>query len=124
MQRGYIALLTILIVMAAVLTIASTVAFLSIGEAQSGLSLFKGEQTLDFVEGCTEDAMIRARNDSAYNGGDIIRPEGTCNVTINSKVANRWTMTTTTPNALYKRTIQLVFDRLSTGISLISWKEI
>lgn len=124
MQKGYIALLTVLIVMAVVVVSATTVAFLAIGEGQSGFSLFKGEDTLTFVEGCTEDALLKSRADPGYNGGAIERPEeGACQVTV-SKAGNTWTMDVTTSLITYKRTIRVVFDRLSTGITLISWKEV
>lgn len=124
MQKGYIATLTVLIVMAVVLTTATTITYLSIGEAQSGFALFKGEDTLTFVEGCTEDALLKASNNLIYNGGTITRPEGTCIIVVDSKVGDTWTMTITTTATTYKRNIQIVFDRLSTGISLTSWKEI
>jgi len=124
MQKGYIALLTVLIVMAVVVTAATTVALLSIGEAQSGFALFKGEDTLTFVEGCAEDALLKSRADASYSGGTIERPEeGSCSITI-SKVSIPWTMTVTTSIATYKRTIEIKYTRNPTGITLSSWKEV
>src|SRR5579859_5860305 len=75
-ENGYIAILTVLIISAVVLAIATTVSLLAIGEAQSGLSLFKGEDTLTFIEGCMEDALLKTRNSNGYAGGTITRPEG------------------------------------------------
>lgn len=122
-QKGYIALITVLIVMAVVISTASTVAFLAIGEGQAGLSLLKGEDTLSFVEGCAEDALLKSRADSAYVGGTITRPEGTCSIAI-SKIINPWTMTVTTTVTSYKRTVEIKYSRNPTGITLTSWKEI
>lgn len=129
MQKGYIALITVLIVMAVVVVSASTVAYLAIGEAQSGFALFKGEDALNFVEGCTEDALYKTRANSSFGepvGTPIVltRPEGTCLVTVVSKVGNTWTVDVTRQATKYKRTIRAVFDRLPTGITLTSWKEI
>ena len=127
MQKGYIALITVLIVMAVVLTTASTVALLAIGEAQSGFSLFKGDEVLSFVDGCAEDAMLKARADPNYNGGIITRPEGSCAITIVSKVGSpivTWTIRATTEATLYKRAVEIVFNRAPTGITLTSYKEI
>lgn len=124
-QKGYIALITVLIVMAVVLTATSTLALLAIGEAQSGFALFQGENTLQFVEGCTEDALLKIRANSSLSGTFLItRPEGTCSVTIASVVGARWVVTITTQDTKYVRSIQIVFDRNPTGISLVSWKEI
>lgn len=126
-ERGYIALFTVIIIMAVVLSTAATITFLSIGEAQSSLALYKGEDILAFVEGCTEDALWKSRADPNYNGSTFTRPEGTCVVPAIGKVGNRWTMSVnnqTSPTVQYQRTIQVVFDRLVTGIAIVSWKEI
>lgn len=123
-QKGYIATLTILIVMAVVLTTASTVALLGIGEGQSGFALFKGEDTLTFVEGCTEDYMLKIRaQGAAFVAGNITRPEGTCTITVNSGNPN-WDITVSTTATTYKRSIRVVFTRNPTGITLTSWKEV
>lgn len=122
-QKGYVAILTVLILMSVIITAATTVTLLSIGEAQSALALYKGEDTLAFVEGCAEDALLKSRASASYTGGPITRPEGTCSVTIN-KAGTTWTITVSTTNTLYVRTIQIVINRLPTGITLTSWKEI
>jgi len=123
-QRGYIALLTVLIVMSVVLTTVSTVALFAIGEAQSGLALFKGEDTLTFVEGCTEDYMLKIRAQGAgFVAGNITRPEGTCTITVNSGDPS-WNITVSTTATTYKRSIRAIFTRNPTGITLTSWKEV
>lgn len=122
--NGYIATITVLIVMAVVLATVSTVTFLSIGEGQSGFSLFKGEDTLAFVEGCTEDYILKVRAQGAsFVAGNITRPEGTCTITVNSGNPN-WDITVSTTDTTYKRSIRAVFTRNPTGITLTSWKEI
>ena len=121
-QNGYIALMTVIIISAVVLGIATTISLLAIGEGQSALALSKGEDTLTFVEGCMEDALEKARNSNAYAGGTITRPEGTCNITV-SKAGNVWTITVTQTATAYQRKIQTVVTR---GVNLIiaSWKEL
>ena len=125
-EGGYVAISIMLILTAVVLGIIVTVAQLGIGEGQVSLSLSKGEDTLTFVEGCVEDALLKIRTDSALSGTFTIgRPpgEGTCLVTVVSKFVNTWTVDVTTQATAYKRTVRVVFDRLSTGITLTSWKE-
>jgi len=120
--EGYIALTMTLILSAVSLVIATTVSLLAIGEAQSSFALYKGEDTLSFVEGCMEDALLKARASDAYAGGTITRPEGTCSITV-SKVSSTWTITATTTSTSYKRTIQAVAVK-STSMTITSWKEI
>lgn len=120
--KGYIALTTVLILSAVTLAIATTISLLAIGEAQSSLALHKGEDSLTFVEGCMEDALLNARESDSYTGGTLTRPEGTCSITVN-KVSNTWTITATTTSTAYTRTIQVVAVKGS-SLTLTSWKEL
>lgn len=122
MKKGYIALTTVLILLFIITSLGIVSAILSVNEAQSGLSLFRGEDTLQFVEGCAEDALLKTRQSSAYAGGNITRPEGTCTVSV-SKAGNNWTINVSTTNLQFTRTIQIQIVR-SNGITLSSWKEI
>jgi hypothetical protein len=120
---GYVAMLAVLMIATAGLFIAVTTSLVGIGEMKAAFSQANGEGTLTFIEGCTEDALIKAWASSSYNGGNITRPEGTCTVSI-SKVSTQWTITISTTATDYNRTIQVVINRLSNGISMVSWKEI
>jgi|SRR3989344_4925549 len=125
-ESGYIAISIMLILTAVVLGIIVTVAQLGIGEGQVSLALSKGEDTLSFVEGCAEDALLKIRADPSLSGTFTIgRPpgEGTCSITIVSKLVNTWTVDVTTQATAYKRTVRVILDRLPTGITLTSWKE-
>lgn len=123
-MKGYIAIFTVIIITAIALVLATTIVFVSIGELQASFALSQGEDTLQFVDGCVEDALWKSRINSAYNGGTITRPEGTCSVTVDSKVGNTWTLTITTTATNYTRTMRVVFNRDVTGITLTSWKEV
>lgn len=109
--------------MAIVVAVSITVAFLSIGEAQSSLTLTKGDDVLSFVEGCTEDALLKSRASASYAGGNITRPEGTCTVSV-SKAGSTWTITVSTTSMQYVRTIQAVITQDGYGETLTTWKEI
>lgn len=128
-QHGLVALSFVLILSAVLTAISITVTFLSIGEAQSSFALFKGEDVLSFVEGCVEDALLKAKNDPLYNGGVIIRPEGSCLITVVSKVGALWTLDVTNtplPPYNFKRTIRITFTRGANGVALANqgWQEI
>lgn len=123
-NTGFVAISIVLILIAVIVAIGSTTTLLSIGEAQSGLVLFKGEDNLDFVEGCVEDLMLKIRSNSSYNGTTITRPEGTCSIAYNLSGPTNWDITVTSSTTGYQRKIQVIFTRNPTGITLTSWKEI
>jgi hypothetical protein len=122
LQGGYVAISIMLILTAVILGIIVTVAQLGIGEGQASLALTKGEDTLNFVEGCTEDALLKIRSNAAYTEGTITRPEGTCSVNIIT-VGSTYTVTVTTTATQYRRTIQAIVNRSSSAVILTSWKE-
>lgn len=122
MEKGFVALTSVLVISAVVLSVAITVSMLAIGQGQSSLALTKGEETLSFVEGCTEDALLKLRASASYSGGSITRPEGTCSVNI-SNVGTIYTLTVTTADLIYKRTVEVVAVR-GGSITITSWKEI
>lgn len=125
-QSGYIALTTVLIILAVVLITAVSVTYSSIGEAQSGLALFKSEENLHFVEGCAEDILLKIRSNPTYSGTTISRPgtEGTCTITYNTSGPVNWDLTVSSQSTTYQRKIRIVFVRNPTGIVLTSWNEI
>lgn len=125
-MRGFVAITTVLILSAVVVAISATVTLLSIGEAQSSLSLYKGEDNLDFVEGCVEDVMLKIRANSSYSGNTIGRPEGACSTSYNpgGTGPTNWDITVTSQDASYQRQIRIIFVRNPTGITLTSWKEV
>ena len=121
-KQGYIALTTVILLSAIIILITTATSLLAIGEAQSSFALFNGENTLTFVEGCMEDALLKSQASETYSGGTIARPEGTCTITV-IKVGSVWTVTATTAATTYKRTIQAIVTR-STSLTITSWKEL
>lgn len=121
-QSGYIALMTVIIISAVALALATTVALLALGEAESSFALSQGEGTLQFVDGCMEDALQNIWNNASYTGGNITRPEGTCVITV-SQAGSTYTVTATNSSTQYQRTEQAVVNR-GTTLTIQSWKEL
>lgn len=122
-NNGFVAISVVLILIVIIVSIGSTITLLSIGEAQSGLRLYQGEDNLQFVEGCVEDVILKVRANSSYLGGTITRPEGSCIVAVNSGNPN-WDVTVSSNATDFQRKIQATFTRGAKNISLTSWKEI
>lgn len=122
-KKGFVAFSTVLIVSFVVLAIAFATTITSISEGRSSLAYRLGEQGLDLVESCVEDAYLTILVDNAgnsYTGSTIVHPEGNCTNTVISKLSNVWTMQTTTQSTTFKRTIQTVFTRVPAAINILS----
>lgn len=125
-SKGYIAISSVVIILAVILGLTITMSYSAIGEAQSGLALFQGEENLQQVEGCVEDVMLKIRS-NPVTVASFTRPEGICNISYTSSGPVNWDISVTfTPTVATSivRTIRVVFVRNSTGISLTSWNEI
>lgn len=117
-ESGFLAISMVLVIAAVVLAIAVSVTYSSIGEGQTSLAMTNGEQSLNLVEGCTEDALLKIRSSASYSGGTISRPEGSCIITMGSG-----TFTVVPVGAKYTRSIQVNYTR-NTKVTVTSWKEI
>lgn len=123
-RQGMVALSTVLVLGGVLVALATTVTYLSIGEAQSGLAHYKGTENLNLIEGCVEDVLLTIRSNASYNGTTIIHAGQTCTVTYTTGGPTNWDITVSTDTTAYQRKIRVVFVRNSTGITLTSWREI
>lgn len=123
-KSGFIAITSVLIISAVVLAITISVSLLSIGQGQAGLAQTKGEDTLSFVEGCAEDALLKLRSNASYSGGNITIPEGTCVVSNPQPPSgSTYSFTVSTANTAYKRTVSITVNRGS-SLVITKWSEI
>lgn len=121
-EKGYIALASVLVIAAIVITIGLSTSLLSVNEAQMSLSGKKSKESVDLVEGCVEDALMRI-NTSNTIPSQISLPEGTCNVTIDAQSGKDWTVTVTGTIDTYTKRVQATITR-NTSVLITTWEEI
>lgn len=121
-RQGYIAITSILIILAVVLIIGTSVSLLSVNDIQSSLSSEKGEQALSLAEACAEDALLRLNNNNAIPASFTI-PEGTCTITGITNIGNNWTFTANAVILNYSKSVQVSAVRTTT-VQVTSWIEI
>ncbi|OGC56115.1 hypothetical protein A2797_02010 [candidate division WWE3 bacterium RIFCSPHIGHO2_01_FULL_48_15] len=122
-SRGYVAFSTFLILSVVILLVSSTLALLSIFQAQQTLAREKGAAAHALAEGCAQDALLWAFLDENYAGGAENPPEGACVITV-SKVGNNWVLTSTgTIDGRYTKRVRVNILREG-EVTILSWKEI
>lgn len=119
--HGYVAFASVLVICAVILVIGISVSLLSISEGQMSLAEKKKEETIDFVEACVEDALLRF-NENNTIPSQIPLPQGTCDVTIDSQNGT-WTFTVSGAFEKYQKKIQVTAER-GTTVNVTSWKEV
>ncbi len=121
-DKGFIAIVTILMISALVLLVSLSVTAMAISQLQGSLGQTNGEEKWYLTDGCVEDALLKIRAGPSYAGGSITRPEGTCNVVV-SQAGNVYTLTVNSASTSYNRTARVTATRSGT-VTVSSWKEI
>lgn len=121
-KNGYIAIASVLVIAAIVLTIAVTVSLLSINDIQSALANKKGVEALNLVEACVENALLQLNEENTIDLVITI-PQGECFVTIDSQSGSNWTFTVSGEFENYTKNIQISASRVST-VEVTNWSEL
>jgi hypothetical protein len=121
MKGGFVAISTVLVLMAVMMSAVVAITYLSIGELQAGLVQIRGEESLGLVEGCVEDLLVNIRKNPNFSAASLTRPEGVCTFIYNSPGPN-WDVTVSGNNSLSPRKIRVWFTRGNT-IGVAKWQE-
>lgn len=114
-QKGFIAILTVIALLAFSLSLVAAVTYLSIDESQSGLVLAKGQAAFQLAAGCAEDALLLASRDAEYAGGTYGYLDGTCTVDV-AKDGTAWELVVTGQKDAFGRGIRIAIERVPTEI--------
>lgn len=122
MERGFVALASVLVIGSALVVIGLTVILAAITEAQVGLAEKQKEAVMSLAESCVDDALLRINKNNALPSS-LTLPTGTCSVTTNSQVGSNWTFTVSASLNSYTKTIKVSATRTS-SVAVTSWLEI
>lgn len=121
-KHGYIAITSILVISAIVLTIGLSVTIIAINSIQNSLVINKSDSALDLTESCVQDALNQISRKNSVNS-TITIPQGNCLVTVNSHTANSWNITTSGTFLGYTKKIQIHLTRTN-KIVITSWIQV
>jgi len=84
-MKGFIALITILIILGIILITGVSISFLSIKEASMSLQKSQSSQAYYLANLCAEKALMELKDDPGYNGETIPSIEnGSCQISVDS----------------------------------------
>jgi len=122
-QKGYIALIAVLIVLAVTLAIGLTLNILSIGETQAGLLKQQSAQSFTLADGCLQEAYLRIKRNNNYPGGSLNITEGSCTITVASQGPKR-TITVESDINNIKRRFESEIRIVGNNIQVNYWQEL
>lgn len=121
-MHGYIALVTVLVIGAVMLSVGMTVVLNSINTGQGALGEIKKESSIGLAESCAEEGLLKINEDNTLPA-NIILPDGSCTVTINSQSGSDWDFTVAGVLDGYSKKIRVTATRGNTVV-INSWQEI
>lgn len=123
-KRGYVAIITVLIISVVTLFVALSVSLLGIDSGETSLAVKKGDETRYLTEACVENAIYQIKNNPSYSGETLPLFNGSC-TTIANLNGGLWTVTATGTKDNYTKKIQAIFSLNGSGeASNLSWQEI
>ncbi len=118
-EQGFAALASVLVITAVVLIVGMSVSLLSINNVQNSLSAKKSEESLDLVEACVEEALLRINEDASLPAA-LTLPEGSCSVTVNAQAGSDWDVTVSGEFEGAIKSIRVVAERTNT-VTITQW---
>ena len=122
--KGFIAIVSFLVIGVVTLGIAVSISLLGVEEAKSSLTYLKGKKTAKLAEGCSEEALLRLRNNQNYSGGTLNLSEGSCTLNITNNNSNKNVEITAQLNGTPSYVRKLFIEARVSGsnLNIISWQ--
>lgn len=121
-QKGFIALVTILIVLGITLLIGLMISQLSIGEAQMSLQKSQSSQTYYLANLCAEESLMKLKEDSNYPGNEIINTEnGSCQIL---PVEGNWIIKISANSQNQIKKMKIEVSQINPEMLISSWSEV
>ncbi len=124
-KRGFVAILTVILLLFFCLSLTIGVTYLSIDGSQSSLAISSGSEALSLTEACAEDALLLSLRNENYVGGTLTYLGGVCAVTV-IKDGSIWTLDISGTKNHFTKSITVIFEYTlgpPNTLTLMSWLE-
>ncbi|MDD4412354.1 MAG: hypothetical protein PHR00_01780 [Patescibacteria group bacterium] len=122
-RKGVTALIVVMIVSAAGLIFAISLAFISLNEAQTSFAWVKGREVVSLAEGCQDWAVSSLAATSSYSGESLSIGDGFCIINVtdgaNPSIKN---VSVKASIGDYSRALTFVSQNNNEKIKVLNWK--
>jgi len=124
-NRGYIALITVLVIGAVGMAIAVSVILLGLGSSRTSFALEQSNQAKALANACAEEGLRQIKDSTPFTGTDTLTlGQGTCSYTVTSQGgADRTVIATGTVGTLVRK-VSITLDQIVPSINITSWQEV
>lgn len=124
-QKGYIALISVLIISAIVVLIATSASLVSISESDMGLEENQAWETFYLTNACSEEALQQIRDSISFKGsGNLSLGEGSCTYTVTKLTGQNRVITASGTVGNIVRKAKITLDKITPNINITSWQQV
>ncbi len=125
MNKGYITLISVLVVGAVGIAIASSLILLGNASSRTSFALQQSLQAKGLANACAEEALEQIRESTPYTGtGNLTLGQGTCSYTVTDTGGTNRTVTTSGTVGTIVRKVSVTITAIDPLIVVSSWQEI
>jgi len=122
---GYIALISVLIISAIIVLIATSASLVSIGESDMGFEENQAWETSFLAAACAEEALQQIKDSLPFSGsGNLSLGQGSCGYTVTRLIGqNRIINASGTVDSIVRK-LKITIDKIKPSINITSWQEV
>lgn len=125
MNKGFITLISVLIVGAIGTAIAVSLILLGLSSSRTSFAIEQSNQAKALANSCAEEALQQIRDSTPYTGsGNLSFGQGTCSYTVTSQGGQNRTITASGTVGTIVRKVQVVINTITPLIGVVSWQEL
>jgi len=122
MEKGFIGLITVLIILGIILIIGLSISFLSIGEAGMSLQKNQSSQAYYLANLCAEEALMTLKKGGTYTEEATIDTEdGSCKIL---PIEGTWTLKVSGTAFNQIKKMKIVVSQINPEMIIESWQEV
>ncbi len=124
-MKGYVALVSVLIVGAMGVIVATGVILLGLSWSRTSFALTQSLQAKTSADACVEEALQRIKDSTPFSGsGTLTLGLGGCTYTVtNNGAQNRSVVSVGTVGTVVRK-VSVTLDKISPSINITSWREV
>ena len=124
-RKGYITLLSVLIISAVATAIAVSLILLGLGSSRSSFSIFQSNQAKAVANACAETALQTIRDNTAFTGGgNLTIDQGSCSYNVSNTGGDSRLIDVIAQVGTVFRKVKITIDTINPQINISSWQEV
>ena len=124
-QKGYITLMSVLVMGAVGLSISVSLLLIGTGELANAFLREQSYQAKGLANACSEEALQQIRDNTSYTGtASLTLGQGTCTYTVTNTGGENRTIASSGTVGTIIRKVEVLVDAINPQINVISWQEV